>query len=227
MVLPWRTYCVVACILVQKPVVMLSGQILPLSPSFQPLWKVTCKATFLPSVLIRLIFHLTHQGVWHHVRSFWPHWVFVAAHGFSHAWSADPRARGLISCSTRAELPRGSWELRLLTRNWTHVSCLGSRFPSTRLPGKSHDITLWLDLGCWILTPDNLLMGLPLLADAVLFAQLCLTLCDPMDYTVHGILQARILEWVAFPFSRGSSQSRDWTQVSPIAGGFFTSWVTR
>ena len=36
----------------------------------------------------------------------------------------------------------------------------------------------------------------------------CLTLCDPMDYTVHGILQARILEWVAFPFSRGSSQPR-------------------
>ena len=40
-------------------------------------------------------------------------------------------------------------------------------------------------------------------------AQSCLTLCDPMDYTVHGILQARILEWVAFPFSRGSSQPRD------------------
>ena len=39
-------------------------------------------------------------------------------------------------------------------------------------------------------------------------AQLCLTLCDPMDYTVHGILQPRILEWVAFPFSRGSSQPR-------------------
>ena len=38
--------------------------------------------------------------------------------------------------------------------------------------------------------------------------QLCPTLCDPMDYTVHGILQARILEWVAFPFSRGSSQPR-------------------
>ena len=36
-------------------------------------------------------------------------------------------------------------------------------------------------------------------------AQSCPTLCDPMDYTVHGILQARILEWVAFPFSRGSS----------------------
>ena len=54
-----------------------------------------------------------------------------------------------------------------------------------------------------------------------------LTLCDPMDYTVHGILQARILEWVNFPFSKGSSQLRDQTQVSHIAGGFFTSWATR
>ena len=43
----------------------------------------------------------------------------------------------------------------------------------------------------------------------------------------HGILQAKILEWVAFPFSRGSSQPRDWTQVSHTAGGFFTSWATR
>ena len=54
-------------------------------------------------------------------------------------------------------------------------------------------------------------------------AQSCLTLCDPVDYTVHGILQARILEWVAFPFSRGSSLLRDRTQVSRIAGRFFTS----
>ena len=58
-------------------------------------------------------------------------------------------------------------------------------------------------------------------------AQSCLTLCDPMDYTVHGILQARILEWEAFPFFRGSSQPRDQTQISYIAGRFFTSWVTR
>ena len=50
----------------------------------------------------------------------------------------------------------------------------------------------------------------------------CPTLCDPIDYTVHGILQARILEWVAFP-SRGSSQPRDQTQVSGIAGRFFLS----
>ena len=53
--------------------------------------------------------------------------------------------------------------------------------------------------------------------------QSCLTLCDPRDYTVHRILQARLLEWVVFPFSRGSSQPRDRTQVSCIAGGFFTS----
>ena len=84
----------------------------------------------------------------------------------------------------------------------------------------------------------------------VKIAQSCLTLCDPMDWglpgsSVHGILQARILEWVAvpfsrgssqprdqtqvshitgrFPFSRGSSQPRDWTQVSGIAGGFLLS----
>jgi len=44
-----------------------------------------------------------------------------------------------------------------------------------------------------------------------------------MDYTVHGILKARIREWVALPFSRGSSQTRDGTQVSSTAGGFFTS----
>ena len=45
-------------------------------------------------------------------------------------------------------------------------------------------------------------------------AQSCPTLRDPIDYTIHGILQARILELVAFPFSRASSQPRDWTQVS-------------
>ena len=60
-------------------------------------------------------------------------------------------------------------------------------------------------------------------APLVEVAQSCLTLCDPMDCTVCEILQARILEWVAVPFSRGSSLPRDQTQVSRIAGGFFTS----
>ena len=66
----------------------------------------------------------------------------------------------------------------------------------------------------------------------VLFAQLCPSLCEPMDCrllgsSAHGILQARILEWVAIPFSRGSSQPRDQTQVSCIEGRFFTVWATR
>ena len=47
------------------------------------------------------------------------------------------------------------------------------------------------------------------------------------DSSVHDILQARIVEWVAVPFSRGSSQLRDRTQVAHIAGGFFTIWATR
>ena len=72
--------------------------------------------------------------------------------------------------------------------------------------------------------------GVPLLPAAAAAAkslQSCPTLCDPVDNSppgspVHGILQARILEWVAVPFSRGSSQSRVPTQVSCIAGGLFT-----
>ena len=53
------------------------------------------------------------------------------------------------------------------------------------------------------------------------------TLCDPTEYSVHGILQARILEWEPLPCPGRSSPPRDWTQVSRTAGGFFTSWVTR
>ena len=63
-------------------------------------------------------------------------------------------------------------------------------------------------------------------------AQLCLALCDPMDWSppvssAHEILQARILEWVATLFSRRSSWPKDLTQVSTTAGGFFTVWATR
>ena len=63
-------------------------------------------------------------------------------------------------------------------------------------------------------------------------AQSCPTLCDPVDCSppgssAHGILQARILEWVAISFSRGSSQLKDWTQVSCIAGRHFNLWATR
>ena len=66
----------------------------------------------------------------------------------------------------------------------------------------------------------------------VLVTQSCPTLCDPRDCSppgssVHGILQPRIQEWAAIPFSRGSCWPRDRTQVSCAAGGFFTVWATR
>ena len=66
----------------------------------------------------------------------------------------------------------------------------------------------------------------------VLVARSCPTLCNPMDCSlpnssVHGVLQARILEWVAIPFSRGSSWPRDWTWVSCSAGSLFIIWATR
>ena len=51
--------------------------------------------------------------------------------------------------------------------------------------------------------------------------------CSPPGSSVHGILQARILEWVAISFSRGSSRPRDWTQVSRLAGRCFTVWTER
>ena len=66
----------------------------------------------------------------------------------------------------------------------------------------------------------------------MLVTQLCSTLwhpmvCSPPGFSVHGILQARILEWVAIPFFRGLSWPRDWILVSCIAGRFFTIWATR
>ena len=62
----------------------------------------------------------------------------------------------------------------------------------------------------------------------IISTQLCLTLCDPMIYSppdsfVHEIFQARVLEWVAISYSRGSSQPRDQTCISCVAGGFFTA----
>ena len=82
--------------------------------------------------------------------------------------------------------------------------------------------------------PELLLSKVLKVKVKALVAQLCPTLCDPMDCSpsgssVHGILQARIPEWVAIPFSRGSSRPRDGTQflMSPaLAGGFFTTSTT-
>ena len=74
---------------------------------------------------------------------------------------------------------------------------------------------------------SKLFYNFTLVRDWVKAAQLCLTLCDPMNYTVHGILQARKLECVAVLSSRGPSQPSDRTQISHIAGRFFTGWAIR
>ena len=84
------------------------------------------------------------------------------------------------------------------------------------------DFRRWLDLQNRIL-----LSGVESENMKVKVAQSCLTFCNPMDYTVYGILQARILECVSFPFSRGSSSPRNWTWVSCIARRFFTNWAIR
>ena len=108
----------------------------------------------------------------------------------------------------------------------THFSVLAWRIPGTGKPGGlpsigSHRVRHdWSDLAA---AASYVLM---------LVTQLCSILCDPIDcnppgFCVHGILQTRILEWVDIPFSKGSSQPTDWTQVSCIAGRFFTIWATR
>ena len=78
---------------------------------------------------------------------------------------------------------------------------------------------------CFIII--NIKKGMPPPSPAhptLIFTQLCLDFLEPQDYREPGILLARIMEWVAFSFSRGSSQLRDQTQVSHIVGRFFPSW---
>ena len=95
------------------------------------------------------------------------------------------------------------------SRDWAHwVSCIGRQI-------LYHWATKEAMMGLWSEV-----------------AQSCLTLCDPMDsslpgFSVHGILQARILEWVTISFSRGSSWPRDRTWVSHIGGRCFNLWATR
>ena len=99
---------------------------------------------------------------------------------------------------------RDKWRNLLLVEPWT-----------------SEKVCDWLISLCWWCL-ENESISCSVLSDS----------CDPMGYSlsgpsVHGILQARRLEWVAIPFSRGSSWPRDWTQFSHITGRFFTVWATR
>ena len=96
------------------------------------------------------------------------------------------------------------------TRDWYMSPVLAGRFFTTKPPGKLTHVSVCV---------------------CVCVTQSCLTLCDSMDCSppgssVHGILQARIPEWVAISFSRGSSQPRDGTQASCTAGGCYTVCFT-
>ena len=96
----------------------------------------------------------------------------------------------------------------------------GSETTVGRWPG-------WVGLRCPVfLLHAQCIQGEWVQSEWVKVAQSCLILCNPVNYRDHRILQARILEWVAFASFRGSSQPRDRAQVSRIAGGCFTSWAT-
>ena len=109
-------------------------------------------------------------------------------------------------------------------RDPTKVSSIAGRFLTIWAPRKP--------LVHLILKAEDLINGRFLQLQWSEVAQSCPTLCNPMDCSlpgssVHGIFQARILEWVAISFSRRSSRPRDRTQVSRIVGRRFTVWVTR
>ena len=141
-------------------------------------------------------------------------WFIFLLHG-SPDWGAGAEALGETHAGGHFAVKEGAWRLLVASLLSSAALCVGAA-PS-RLHQKLVNGPQWpFDYAHRDIT-----------ATQGKVAQLCPTLCNPMDYRIHGSLQARILEWVAFPFSRGSSQPRDWTQVSCIAGRFFTSWATR
>ena len=123
---------------------------------------------------------------------------------------------------------------------WICVSCIAGAFFTAEPSGKPfHWVTVpqfnekypidpftaWL---CQLFWRRTLFIFLAVLVERKWKSLSCVRLFATLiDYTVHGILQARILEWLAVAFSRGSSWPRNHTRVSCIAGGFFTSWATR
>ena len=118
----------------------------------------------------------------------------------------------------------GKWKTpgyRLLVQVSRHFACVvqGTKSSANRLWDQSWEF-------------GRSMPGLVMKESENEVTQLCPTLCDPIDCSppgssIHGILQAKILEWVAISFSRGFSFSRDRTWVSFIAGRFFTIWATR
>ena len=126
--------------------------------------------------------------------------------------SVDRRAwRATVHGVTKSQ----TWPSVCTTHTYTHTHHLTASFERAGIISVLL-IILFLGSGTFLHASWHIIVKV---------AQSCSTLCDPMDYTVYGILQARILEWVAVPFSRESSQPRNQTQVSHIVGGSFTSWA--
>ena len=120
------------------------------------------------------------------------------------------------------------WNCAISSNILWHCPSLGLEW---KLTFSSPVSKCWVFQICWH-TKCSTLTALSFMYVKVLVAQLCLTLCNhtdcsPSGSSAHRILQERILEWVAIPFSRGSSQPRDQTRFSCIIGRFFTVWVTR
>ena len=111
----------------------------------------------------------------------------------------------------------------------TTVLATSSSVSSPTTPCGPRWVELWLTKPWCVFIALRVVWGLNIFIPSTVSTNLfsCVWLFVTTWPVVHGILQARILEWVAVPFSRGSSQPRDRTQVSHIAGGFFTSWATR
>ena len=124
----------------------------------------------------------------------------------------------------------GKWGLERWShaaRGWLQFSFTDHILEISRMGGLVGEF--WADWG-FRLSHVKLRLWDPSVELKVLVAQLCLTLCNPMEparLLCDGISQVGILEWVAMPFSKGSSQPRDQTRVSCIAGRFFTIWATR
>ena len=169
------------------------------------------------------------------------HWIFQAR---ILEWVAIPFSRGSSRPRYRTQLLTGLDSLAslivqclkiCLAIQETQVQSLSQQDPTC------HGATKPVCHDYWACTPRAHVLqrqkpseweACELQLGKVKVAQSCPTLCDLMECSlpashVHGILQTRVLEWAAIPFSRGSSQPRDWTQVSHIAGKFFISWATR
>ena len=142
-------------------------------------------------------------------------------------WFLQTRCHLVVSFWESLQTGLSSWSCDALT---TPAGNFDPHFLTTHLP--SHPHLCQYNTMCLSLKIQQSHLFYWKYVCAHLVAQSCPALCDPwtVAHQAHlsmRILQTRILAWVPMPSSRGSSQPRDWTQVSDVAGGFFTVWATR